>query len=269
MTLVWIILAVILAVLALVLVRELSRVRQEIKKLKKELQELSRKRTDFVANLSHELKTPLTSIQGFAETLMNGAIHEPERAAQFLQKILYHTNRLDRLIHDILELSRLEATDQHLSIEEISLDDFFNEIREAFQIQLDQKRQSLVVENQVAMLKADRHLLEQALSNLISNANRYCQEGALFEIKVVKVEKEGRSWVQMDILDNGPGILAEELPRIFERFYTADKSRNRAFGGTGLGLAIVKHIILSHGGYLSAENLPTGGMRFRITLPLR
>jgi len=235
--------------------------------LKMQVLELSRKRTDFVANVSHELKTPLTSIQGFAETLKNGALEDSEKATQFLDKILDHTERLDRLIHDILDLSRLEATDEHLSTEQIPMDEFLKSLRELFALRLEQKSQSLVIDNEVKELRADRHLLEQAFSNLIANAHRYCHEGAIIEVRGYYHPEAGGSVAIFEVIDNGPGISASDLPRIFERFYRADKSRNRAFGGTGLGLAIVKHIVMSHGGRVAAFNNTQGGMRFQMTFP--
>ncbi len=258
---------VLLIAICLVLFLRVQAARAEIASLRVQVQELSRKRTDFVANVSHELKTPLTSIQGFAETLRNGAIKDPQKSVEFLDKILEHTNRLDRLTHDILELSRLEASDQHLSFETIALPEFLKALKEDFQIRLDQKNQSLVIDNEVNEIVADRHLLEQAFSNLVSNAIRYCPEGALIEIVGRRQNIDGKPYVVFEVIDNGPGLAAEDLPRIFERFYRADKSRNRAFGGTGLGLAIVKHIVLSHGGKVAAENKATGGMRFRMSFP--
>lgn len=225
------------------------------------------KRTDFVANVSHELKTPLTSIKGYTETLRSGAVKDIEKADIFLKKIEDNVERLDLLIHDILDLSRLEASDTHLKLETIKLEEFFQNLRDQFALRLEQKKQTLVIETGVLHLLADRHLLEQAFNNLVGNANRYCQEGACITIKGGSVELDGRAWNQFLVSDNGPGIPEEDLPRIFERFYRADKSRNRAFGGTGLGLAIVKHIILSHQGRIFAENLAPKGICFRLLFP--
>ena len=233
----------------------------------KEIGELNRKRTDFVANLSHELKTPLTSIKGYTETLRDGAIRDPKRAQEFLRKIELNTERLDLLIYDILDLSRLEAVDTHLNYEEIEIDELLKSLRDQFSLRLEKKKQTLSIDNKIKKLRADRQLLEQALSNLIGNAHRYCPEAAAIEFHGKLQNLEGQSYAQFDILDNGPGIPEKDLPRIFERFYRADKSRNRAFGGTGLDLAIVKHILLSHRGKLSAQNLETGGMKFSLLFP--
>lgn len=256
-----------LAVLCFFLLHRLRASQSDRRALQQRIQELSRKKTDFVANVSHELKTPLTSIQGFAETLKHGALQDPQRASEFLDKILDHAKRLDRLIYDILELSRLEATDQHLEIREIDLDGFFKDLRDLFALKIDQKKQTLVIDNEIKSLRADPHLLEQAFSNLIANAHRYCPEGAVIELRSRQNIFEGKKVFCFEVVDNGPGISAEDLPRIFERFYRADKSRNRAFGGTGLGLAIVKHIVLSHGGRVHAMNNSTGGMCFQMIFP--
>jgi len=252
---------------AVIFYKRTKQMESELGLLKMKILELSRKRTDFVANVSHELKTPLTSIQGFAETLKNGALQDSQKANQFLDKILDHTQRLDRLIHDILDLSRLEATDQHLAFEEIPMNEFLRGIRDFFILRLEEKSQSLVIDNEVEELKADRHLLEQAFSNLIANAHRYCPEGAIIEVKGFYDQEGGERLAIFEVIDNGPGISASDLPRIFERFYRADKSRNRAFGGTGLGLAIVKHITMSHGGGVAASNNANGGMRFQMRFP--
>lgn len=235
--------------------------------LKKQIHQLQKTRTDFVANVSHELKTPLTSIKGYTETLRSTKMEDLEQSDRFLQRIEENADRLDALIQDILDLSRLESTDTKLQYETISADDFLSSIKEQFNLRLEKKSQELKVLNDQKIFMADRKLMEQALSNLVGNANRYCQEGALIELKVSLQMIEGREMLSFEVIDNGPGISADDLPRIFERFYRADKSRNRAFGGTGLGLAIVKHIMLSHKGRAEAFSRPEGGMRFRLLLP--
>lgn len=232
-----------------------------------EVQILKKQRTDFVANVSHELKTPLTSIRGYTETLRDGAIEDPSRAKEFLRRIHDNTKRLDLLIHDILDLSRLEATDTHLSLEEISLESFFEDLRNNFAIRFDEKKQALRLDIAIDSLVADRHLIEQAFSNLVSNANRYCPNGSIIEVRAREVNEDSQSWYRFDVIDNGPGIESKDLERIFERFYRAEKSRSRALGGTGLGLAIVKHVILSHGGKVKVANLPQGGLCFSLYIP--
>lgn len=233
------------------------------KRLQREVDALRRQRTEFIANVSHELKTPLTSIQGYTETLKDGALNDPDQAALFLEKIEANAERLAALTQDILGLSRLEAIDTPLKIEEIKMESFLQNIKDQFNFKLDQKRQVLEVQNEVPSVRADRKLLGQALCNLVENANRYCPEGARIQIQVVSWQK----WIRFDVIDNGPGVSEEDLPRVFERFYRADKSRTRVLGGTGLGLAIVKHTMISHGGRVTAQNEPEGGMRFSLFLP--
>lgn len=246
---------------------KLFRTQQLLESKRHEVRELNRQRTDFVANVSHELKTPLTSIRGYTETLRDGAIKDSTKADEFLRRIQNNADRLDLLIHDILDLSRLEATDTHLNYEEIDLHDLFRTLRETFLPKLQEKSQALRLKVEVDGIVADRHLIEQAFSNLISNAIRYCPPESILEIHGKNHSEEGKAWYRFDVIDNGPGIQEKDLSRIFERFYRGEKSRSRALGGTGLGLAIVKHIVLSHGGKVKAENLKAGGMCFSLYLP--
>jgi len=240
----------------------------KVEKMHEEVGELTRRRTDFVANVSHELKTPLTSIKGYTETLRDGAIRDLSKADEFLRKIEDNVQRLDLLIHDILDLSRLEATDAYLVFENFDLGSLLHSLKDQFSHRLQLKSQSLKIESQVKSMRADRQLVEQALSNLIGNANRYCPEGAQIELRSNhKTDDDGATWISLEVIDNGPGIPDADLARIFERFYRADKSRNRALGGTGLGLAIVKHIMLSHRGKASASNNLHGGTRFELLFP--
>ena len=241
--------------------------RRKLRHKSSELEELINKRTDFVANVSHELKTPLTSIRGYTETLRAGAYRDLEKAASFLEKIEDNVQRLDALIHDILDLSRLEATDNFLHFEDIDMDRLFYHFKEQFQFRLEAKKQILSIDSSVKILRADKNLVEQAVSNLIGNANRYCPESSKIQIKCASVNLDQKDWIRIDVIDNGPGIAEMDLTRIFERFYRADKSRNRALGGTGLGLAIVKHIMLSHKGRALASNNADRGMRFSLIFP--
>lgn len=263
----WTSATVFLVAAAFYLFRENRNLKNRLGYRDSQVEELNRRRTDFVANVSHELKTPLTSIRGYTETLQDGAIRDPEMAQQFLARIEDNAQRLDSLVHDILDLSRLEATDTYLHYENIDLDSFLQAVREQFSIRLEKKKQILNIENNVKSLRADKKLVEQAVTNLVGNANRYCQEGAIVEVRSSSAHEEGQAWTQIEVNDNGPGIPESELSRIFERFYRADKSRNRQFGGTGLGLAIVKHIMLSHRGRAVAELNSDGGMRFRLLFP--
>jgi len=240
---------------------------RRISALRKQIQQLQKTRTDFVANVSHELKTPLTSIKGYTETLRGSTLQDKEQATKFLKKIEENTDRLDALIRDILDLSRLEATDTELNYESISTESFLQYIKEQFLIRLEKKSQRIELDSRAPVFFADRKLAEQALSNLVGNANRYCPDHAIIQVSVRPETLESREMICFEVMDNGPGVSQEDLPRIFERFYRADKSRNRALGGTGLGLAIVKHILLSHQGKAIADLRPEGGMRFRLYFP--
>jgi two-component system phosphate regulon sensor histidine kinase PhoR len=199
--------------------------------------------------------------------LRNGALHDKSKADAFLKKIEENAERLDSLIHDILDLSKLEVTDSHLEFSSVDMNQMFQDLRDQFLWKLEEKKQTFEILNDVPILQADKQLLEQVFSNLVANAIRYCPEGAKILVKGKLTSVSNRPTALFEVIDNGLGIPEKDIPRIFERFYRADKSRNRAFGGTGLGLAIVKHIVLSHQGKVKAENLPTGGMRFSLWFP--
>lgn len=236
-------------------------------KLEIENEKLRRYGTDFVANVSHELKTPLTSIQGYTETLKSMIEKDPVRAREFLNRIEENSKRLSNLINDILDLSKIESPEIELDLSDFDLIDILREIEKDFAPKLALRRQVLVLKADSYMMRADRRLAEQALMNLIENAHRYTQEGSIIEINAKQVFEGGRLCLEITVSDNGPGIPADDLPRIFERFYRADKSRNRERGGTGLGLAIVKHIMLSHQGTARVESQSGHGTKFSILFP--
>ena len=251
----------------LLLLWKLSDLRSRLKEQVQENGELRKRGSDFVANVSHELKTPLTSIKGYTETLKGMISKDPEKAREFLNKIEENTERLSSLINDILDLSKIESANVHLEIEKFEVQPLLDEIRDQFVHKLSQRQQRLVMSSEVEELIADKKLVDQALSNLIENAHRYCPEGALIEVVGQTTFDGGHSYALFEVIDNGPGISEEDLPRIFERFYRADKSRNRLSGGTGLGLAIVKHIMVSHGGFVRASSDKGRGSRFSLFFP--
>lgn len=246
---------------------KLKKLSAQIVSKEKEIQEWKLRGSEFVANVSHELKTPLTSIKGYTETLKTAVLRDPSRAIEFLSKIEENTDRLSRLINDILELSRVEQPNIYLDVSEFSIDKLFEEIRDRFQFRFSQRHQQLIMSSEAEMLRADRWLAEQAISNLVENAHRYCPDGSKIVVEAKPVQEAGRHYVMIRVTDNGPGINAEDLPRIFERFYRAEKSRNRLFGGTGLGLAIVKHIMMSHGGNARVESHLGEGSTFQLLFP--
>ena len=221
-------------------------------------------RRDFVANVSHELKTPITSIQGFVETLSDGAIDDPSRARPYLKIIETQSKRLNSIIEDLLSLSRLESPDTDIRMEETEIDAVLDTVFDVYLPRahaggIDLKRKG----TGGLRVRVNPLLIEQAVANLVDNAVRYSGSGATVAVSAVREE----NGISIAVEDTGPGIPAADLPRIFERFYRVDKARSRASGGTGLGLAIVKHIALAHGGIVQAESETGRGSRFVIRLP--
>ncbi|MCS7305869.1 MAG: ATP-binding protein [Thermoguttaceae bacterium] len=240
---------------ALVVLRDLTRLRQ-----------LENLRREFVANVSHELKTPLTSIHGFVETLLDGALQDPVQAERFLKIIAEQTQRLQNLVEDLLSLSRIE---QEAETQQIRLDQ--GPIREVLESAIDLCRHK-AEEKQISIhldcpedLQASRNpaLLEQAVVNLLDNAIKYSAQGQPIHLQAFQQGHE----VVICVRDHGCGIPPEHLDRIFERFYRVDKARSRKLGGTGLGLAIVKHIALAHGGRVAVQSQVGQGSSFFIYLP--
>ncbi|MCB7129915.1 MAG: ATP-binding protein [Candidatus Brocadiales bacterium] len=230
-----------------------------------ELKKLEKMRVDFVANVSHELKTPLASIKGFVETLKDGALEEPENARKFLSIIERHTNRLNNLVGDLLSLSKIESGQIPLELKKTKLRPFINKIIGTFDDHILEKKHTVTVDipEGLTSIYADVTLLDQALANLLDNAIKYTPSRG--EITISANEKNGQ--VELSVSDTGIGIPEAKLARIFERFYRVDKARSREVGGTGLGLAIVKHIALAHGGTVFAGSKPGHGSTFTITFP--
>jgi two-component system phosphate regulon sensor histidine kinase PhoR len=230
-----------------------------------ERQRVERIRRDFVANASHELRTPLTSIRGFVEALEDGAVEEPATAQRFLGKIRTHADRMAVLVEDLLELSRLEAGERVPDLEETEPAEVAEEVVAAFAGAATRKDIRLRFSDRGApAVRTDPDRLRRLLENLVDNAVKYTPEGGEIEVAVSAGPEGG---ARVDVLDNGPGIAAEHLPRIFERFYRVDKARSRELGGTGLGLSIVRHLAESMGAAVSVESEPGRGARFSVTLP--
>ena len=230
------------------------------------LKRLEAVRRDFVANVSHELKTPVTSIKGFAETLEDGALDDPEAARRFVRIIAGQADRLNSIIEDLLALSTLEQSGDSplLQLEEADLCDVVAVALEVCGPKAEAKSIELREDCPGRLLaRVSPPLLEQAVVNLIDNAVKYSAEGSAV---VVTLEETGDE-VVVSVTDEGPGVAREHLPRLFERFYRVDKARSRDLGGTGLGLAIVKHIAQTHGGRVSVDSVVGRGSTFRIHLP--
>ena len=221
-------------------------------------------RRDFVANVSHELKTPLTAIRGCAETLLNGALEDREHGPGFARSIFEQAMRLDNLVNDLLKISYAESGRAAVEKAALDLKELVDETAGSLESVLAKKRVS-VSDKVPAGLKvyADRDKLSQVLINLLDNAAKYNREGGKINISAMA---EGGG-VKVIVEDTGAGIPAEHLPRIFERFYRVDKARSREMGGTGLGLSIVKHLVELHGGSAGVESAEGRGSTFWFTLP--
>ncbi len=221
-------------------------------------------RRDFVANASHELRTPLTAIRGFTETLQDSAGEDPESRQRFLAIILRHTERLQRLVDDLLALSRAESEGE-LTCESIVLEPILRDIVSGLASQAESKKIHIDVSDMDSLpcVFAEQRALEEVFINLIENAVKYNSEGG--QVKLVGRAHE--SMVEVVICDTGPGIAANDQQRIFERFYRVDAGRSRSIGGTGLGLAIVKHRIQQLRGTIHVDSTPGQGTTFRVLLP--
>jgi len=221
-------------------------------------------RSEFVANVSHELKTPVTSLIGFTETLLDGAMYDEEVAKKFLKIIHDESVRLNRLISDILLISKVEQEGLPLKLEEIDMVSVIEECVDTVQEELTKKQLQLSMpERGEVRFEADRDRLKQIILNLVSNAIMYTPPGGKIRIDAADRGEE----VHFVIEDTGIGIAKKDIPRIFERFYRVDKARSRNSGGTGLGLAIVKHLVESHHGKIHVESEPGVGSKFTIVFP--
>jgi two-component system phosphate regulon sensor histidine kinase PhoR len=229
-----------------------------------QLKRLEGTREDFVANVSHELRTPLSLIKGYAETLLDGAKDNPEVATKFLQTIDRNARRLDLLIQDLLIISSLESGRVSLSLGVVDLKSLTERLLADFKTRADARHVKLVNTMPPLMAHADDARLEQVLGNLLENALKYGRENGTVTIGG-RTTAEGP--IELFVQDDGPGIPAEALERVFERFYRVDKARSREQGGTGLGLSIVKHIVQGHGGRVWVESQPGQGAKFFFTLP--
>lgn len=227
--------------------------------------EVERMKTDFVANVSHELRTPLTSIKGFVETLMDGAMEDPKTAAHFLEIINDETDRLNRLISDLLSLSRVEAKQGQIRKAALNLDKLIINTVSILSPQASEKNQILNVDIKIPLpiISADEDMIGQLLINLVDNAIKYTADGGQIDIRAERWNDS----VKIAVSDTGIGIPRDSIPRLFERFYRIDKARSREMGGTGLGLAIVKHILEVHSGRIEVDSIVGQGSTFTVYLP--
>jgi two-component system phosphate regulon sensor histidine kinase PhoR len=246
------------------------------------IRRLERMRSEFVANVSHELKTPIAAVKGFAETLLGGAVSDPATANSFLQIIYDESERLNRLIGDILELSKVESRRVPLQFSPVELSSFTDKTIELLASEAARKHITLDVSVEEGVyVEADEDRLRQIMMNLLSNGINYTPDGGKVSIRVEPIAT-GKAvpgtqpddllgdydHIRIWITDTGIGIPKKDLPRIFERFYRVDKARSRSSGGTGLGLSIVKHLVELHKGTISVESTVGVGSTFMIELPV-
>ena len=230
-----------------------------------ELRRLERVRQDFVANVSHELRTPISSIKGYAETLLDGAMNDQQNSRDFIEIINRDSDRLAKLIDDLLDLSRIESGKLKMVFVPT---DILGVIKRTMSIiENSAKMKSISIEIQapenVSKVLADETRLSQVILNLLDNAIKYTSEGGAIKISV----RSNDQFVEVDISDTGIGIPEKDLSRVFERFYRVDKARSRDMGGTGLGLSIVKHIVQTHGGEVWVRSKLEHGSTFCFIIP--
>lgn len=240
---------------------------QELQAANEKLQELDRLKSAFVSIVSHELRTPMTSIKGYVENMLDGLTGTlTEKQAHYLSRVKYNTERLTRMINDLLDLSRIEAGRVELNLNPVPVRDLVADVTEAFQTMAQQKRLRLLAqhEGESAEIRADRDKLHQILTNLIHNAFKFTPEGG--EIRV-ETRVVGEGSVEFCIADTGCGIPAHELSRVFERFYRGESVQAEQ-RGAGLGLAITKSLVELHGGHIWVESTVGQGSRFHFTIPL-
>jgi len=248
------------------LVWELHRTGQMLNREIDDMRRMESYRREFIGNVSHELKTPIFSIQGFAETLSDGALDDPEVNRAFLQKIVRNANRLDRLARDLSEIARLETGRMEMEATSFDINALLQEVIETLHPKADEQDVTLRVDAQNETLPAvqgDRERIRQVVVNLIDNAIKYNEPGGYVAVSAHPHDDA----VQVTVRDNGIGIPERHLNRLTERFYRVDKSRARHQGGSGLGLSIVKHILSAHDAHLQVESTVGEGSAFTFVLP--
>jgi len=232
-----------------------------------QLKQTDKVRRDFVANVSHELRTPLSILRGYIETLLDNPQTSDKELSRILRVMERHSKRLGLLVDDLLTLAQLESRSAGLQFSDVQLAELFESVIRDWEKKLAEKRLKVVVDlsPDARTIRADETRLHEVLYNLLDNALKYSRENGEIRLRAAQRGPE----IVLSVTDNGIGISKDDLPRVFERFYRADKARSRELGGTGLGLAIVKHIAQLHGGRVEAESEPGKGTTIRVVLPVR
>jgi signal transduction histidine kinase len=242
---------------------EVGQLARAFNRMSAELEQVERLRRDLVANVSHELKTPISALRAHLENLLDG-VEQPDRAT--IQIMLQQSERLSGLVDQLLELSRLEAGDVPLEIEPVPLGSLVERVMREVEVARPDRARELAMRNEVPSdlppVQADRERIHQVLFNLLENAVRFTPPGGMV---TVRAARENGEWA-VSVEDTGPGIPKEHIPLVFERFYRVDPSRSRDDGGTGLGLAIARSVVEAHGGRIWAESEEKGA-RFTFVLP--
>lgn len=230
-----------------------------------EIRRLEKVRTDFVANASHELRTPITALKGFSETLLDGALEDREVLVEFLEIMLKESSRLDLMVQDILQLSKLEQKQVRMNVEPIEAKSVVKEVFQILQQKAELKEMELsIIDHEKVSLEVDHDQLKQIILNLVGNAVSYTPEKGKVEVEMTYLNQEA----VIKIRDNGIGIPQQEQSRIFERFYRVDKARSRNAGGTGLGLSIVKYLVENLNGHIELVSEVGKGTTFEVYLPI-
>jgi two-component system phosphate regulon sensor histidine kinase PhoR len=231
-----------------------------------EVRALEAVRREFVANVSHEFRTPLAIIGGYVETLLDGALDDRAMAERSLQTIRKHSERLNLLIEDLLSISRLEHRKTQLDFRPASLREVLERVIEQLEPRIQERNAEVEVALEADLVEMDPARIEQVFFNLLANALQYAVKDGV-SVRVTSRLKGAE--VEITFSDNGPGIPYRDQPHIFERFYRVHKDRSRDAGGTGLGLSIVKNVVMAHGGRVSVRSTPGAGASFKIVLPVR
>jgi two-component system phosphate regulon sensor histidine kinase PhoR len=249
-----------------ILLREAYRTGQKLESEIQDFKERESYRREFIGNVSHELKTPIFSVQGFTETLLDGALDDDEVNQTFLRKILHNVNRLENLARDLSAITKIETGEMEMSKGQVDLPEIFQEVEDSLELKASENDVALRtdIDESLSCVYADRDRIRRVIVNLADNAIKYNEAGGTV---LLRATPHGADEAEISVVDDGIGIPAEHLSRLTERFYRVDKSRSRNQGGTGLGLAIVKHILAAHDRNLHVESTPGEGSTFGFTLP--